>query len=340
MLSFLGTEILVGRPIIITFATMKLHIFNPENDLALADGRPGFTAPASARQMRQELYWLPEWWADEGDRVWDGEEPINLQPGDEIVPWGWSPALIHQLKRAGVDDCFLPSDDEMQQLRALSSRHTAVEALARLRQDGVAGEWMCGESAVCRTLDEVNACRERWPHTLLKAPWSSSGKGLMPDTDPHMEAWARRIIRQQGSVVAERWLYKTVDFAMEFRCDGSGGVEYCGLSLFHNSPSGAYVGNWLAPEEVKRQWLGQYVSLDMVDSICQWWTDYLKTVPYKGPVGVDMLLSREGICPCVEINWRMTMGMVSVLLAQQGRSGKFMVHYVHDRYAAEIEGFG
>ena len=224
---------------------MKLHIFNPENDLALADGRPGFTAPASARQMRQELYWLPEWWADEGDRVWDGEEPINLQPGDEIVPWGWSPALIHQLKRVGVDDRFLPSDDEMQRLRALSSRHTAVEALARLRQDGVAGEWMCGESVVCRTLDEVNACRERWPHTLLKAPWSSSGKGLMPDTDPHMEAWARRIIRQQGSVVAERWLYKTVDFAMEFRCDGSGNLfilYYVHQQAFRRQPG--YLRLW------------------------------------------------------------------------------------------------
>ena len=127
---------------------------------------------------------------------------------------------------------------------------------------------------------------------------------------------------------------------MEFRCDGCGGVEYCGLSLFHNTPSGAYVGNWLAPEEVKRQWLGQYVSLDLLDDICRWWISYLKEIPYKGPVGVDMMLCREGICPCVEINWRMTMGMVAVMLSEQGRSGKFMVHYVHGRYAAEIEGFG
>lgn len=319
---------------------MKIYIFNPENDLALADGRPGFTAPASARQMRSELSWLPTWWADEADKVWDGEEPLRLQPGDEIVPWGWSPALIHQLKRAGVSNEFLPTPQEIDALRNLSNRKTAVEALARLRADGVAGEWLCGESCICTSMEEVRASLDRWPHTLLKAPWSSSGKGLMPDSSPNVEGWAARILQQQGSVVAEQFLHRMVDFAMEFTCDGSGGVDYRGLSLFHTSETGAYMGNWLASEEMKRAWLGQYVSLELIDGICCWWTDYLKNFAYKGPVGVDMMLCREGICPCVEINWRMTMGMVSVLLSEQGREGKFLVHYVHGRYAAEIEGFG
>ena len=51
---------------------MKVHIFNPENDMALADGNPGYTPPAIIRQMRDELYWLPNWWAEEGDIVWTG----------------------------------------------------------------------------------------------------------------------------------------------------------------------------------------------------------------------------------------------------------------------------
>ena len=324
----------------LTFADMKVHVFNPENDLALADGRPGFTAPASARQMRADLYWLPEWWADEGDKVWDGEEELLLQPGDEIVPWGWSPALVHQLKKAGVDKEFLPTAERLEALRSLSNRKTAVEALAQLRADGVAGEWMCGESAVCATMDEVRSCTAQWEHTMLKAPWSSSGKGLMLDSAPNMEAWAARILQQQGTVVAERWLHKMVDFAMEFQCDGNGGVEYRGLSLFHTNANGAYTGNWLAPEYVKTEWLGQYVSLDILEEIKEWWTRYLGRFSYKGPVGIDMMLCREGICPCVEINWRMTMGMVAVLLSEQGRDGKMLVHYVHERYVAEIEGFG
>lgn len=318
---------------------MKVLVFNPENDLALADGSPGFTAPASARQMRQELYWLPTWWAGEDDVVWNGRDALCLQPGDEVEPWGWSPALIHQLKKAGVKDEFLPSREQMDALRQLSSRKTAVQALASLRADGVGGEWLCGDSRVCTSMDEVLTCRSLWPHTLLKAPWSSSGKGLMPDSSPHFGSWAANTLRGQGYVVAEQWLHRMVDFAMEFVCDGCGGVVYRGLSLFHTNDSGAYLGNWLASEEVKRGWIGQYVSLELLDDVCRWWMRHLSTYSYKGPVGVDMMLCREGLCPCVEINWRMTMGMVAVLLSEQGRTGKLLVHYVYDRYAAEIEDF-
>ena len=92
---------------------MKIHIFNPENDLALADGHPGYTAPASARQMRSDLSWFPKWWAQDEDEVWDGLSSLSLHPGDEICPWGWSPALKHQLQQAGVEEAFLPSDEEL-----------------------------------------------------------------------------------------------------------------------------------------------------------------------------------------------------------------------------------
>lgn len=47
---------------------MKVHIFNPENDMALADGTAGYTAPSNIRQMREELHWLPLWWAEDEDR--------------------------------------------------------------------------------------------------------------------------------------------------------------------------------------------------------------------------------------------------------------------------------
>lgn len=319
---------------------MKIHIFNPENDLALADGHPGFTAPASARAMRSELSWLPSWWAAEGDLVWDGESPLSLQSGDEIVPWGWSPALVHQLRRAGVGDEFLPTAEQMEALRQLSHRRTAVEALRQMRADGLCGEWLCGESVLCGDMSQVDEALSRWLAAVLKAPWSSSGKGLRTSAQPDVRRWAANTISQQGSVVAEQWLHKMVDLAMEFELDGRGGVCYRGLSLFHTTPAGAYQGNWLADEEVKRQWLAQCVSLDLLDEVCVWWTARLSGYAYRGPVGIDMMLCREGICPCVEINWRMTMGMVAQLLTEQGRTGKLLVHMVHGRYAAEVEGFG
>ena len=53
-----------------------------------------------------------------------------------------------------------------------------------------------------------------------------------------------------------------------------------------------------------------------------------------------MMLCHEGICPCVEINWRMTMGMVGLFLTRQGRSGKLLIYYMYGHYVAEVEAFG
>ena len=48
---------------------MKLHIFNPEHDIALAANQPRFTAPHAGRQLRADLGFLPALWAADGDMV-------------------------------------------------------------------------------------------------------------------------------------------------------------------------------------------------------------------------------------------------------------------------------
>lgn len=319
---------------------MTIYIFNPENDMALADGTAGYTPPATIQQMRRELYWLPNWWAGEGDIVWDGEQKLSLSEGDTVSPWGWSPALVHQLRGAGVGPEFMPTREQLDYIRRLSHRQTAVEALARQREDGLLDGRLRGRSVVCRTWEEVREAVGRWDDTILKMPWSSSGRGLMTATSPNLEAWCRRVIRQQGAVVAEERLPKVADFAMEFHCDGRGGVEYRGLSLFFTGEYGSYSGNWVAPEIQKFTWLTQYMPPQALVDIRRWWEQYLTRFAYSGPVGVDMMLCRDGICPCIEINWRMTMGMVANIAASQGRYGKLIVEYIYGHYSAEVEAFG
>ena len=48
---------------------MKLHIFNPEHDIALASNLANFTAPHAGRQLRANLGFLPALWAADGDAV-------------------------------------------------------------------------------------------------------------------------------------------------------------------------------------------------------------------------------------------------------------------------------
>ena len=330
-----------------------LYIFNPENDMALADGKPGYTPPAQIQQMRRELWWLPQWWAEEEDFVWNGEDRLNLSDDTRIQPWGWSPALCHQLKQNGVQTFLLPSVEQLEQIRQLSHRQTAVTMLKEMRDQLPLDGHFAGESMLCRTIEEVKETVNKYGDALLKSPWSSSGRGLIkPPTISSKEGgsysipprrdWegaVRRILRQQGSIIVERFLHKVTDFALEYWLDGKGGVEYRGLSLFYTNERGAYLGNWVAPEEQKFQWLAQYISPQWLVEIRRWWEERLSHYRYCGPVGIDMMLAQEGVCPCIEVNWRMTMGLVSCLVAEQGRYGRLVVEYIYGHYSAEVENF-
>ena len=319
---------------------MTLYVFNPENDMALADGHPGYTPPVQIQQMRRELWWLPQWWAEDEDIVWNGEERLNLSDDTRILPWGWSPALCHQLKQAGVQESLLPSQKELEQIRQLSHRQTAVSLLQELRGELPLDGHLAGNSVLCRSIEEAEETAKEFGEALLKSPWSSSGRGLMKTDNPQWKAWASRILKAQGSVVVEQFLHKVTDFALEFWLDGKGGVEYRGLSLFYTNERGAYLGNWVAPEEQKLAWLAQYIPLQYLQEIRAWWTARLSRFDYAGPVGIDMMLAQEGICPCIEVNWRWTMGLVSCLVAEQGRYGRMVVEYIYGHYSAEVEAFG
>ncbi len=314
---------------------MTLYIFNPENDMALADGHAGYTPPARIRQMRRELWWLPQWWAAEDDIVWNGEDRLQVPDDTTIRPWGWSAAICHQLRQAGVQESLLPSPRKLEQLRQLSHRQTAVALLQELREQLSLDGHLAGESVLCHTKEEVEDAVNSYGEAMLKQPWSSSGRGLRKVSPADLLSGERG-----ESVVVERFLHKVCDFALEFWLDGRGGVEYRGLSLFYTNDKGAYLGNWVAPEGQKLQWLTQYIPPQYLVEIRRWWEERLRHFDYEGPVGIDMMLAREGICPCIEVNWRWTMGLVSCLVAEQGRYGRMVVEYIYGHYSAEVEAFG
>ena len=319
--------------------------------MALADGKPGYTPPARIQQMRRELWWLPQWWAEESDIVWNGEDRLSLPDDAKIMPWGWSPAIRHQLMQAGVRESLLPSTQRLEHIRQLSHRQTAVALLAELREQLPLDGHICGESTLCKTREEVEEAVGRYGEAMLKQPWSSSGRGIRKASPPNPLSGergrfaaaipslrSRKGVGEEGLVV-ERYLHKVADFALEFWLDGRGGVEYRGLSLFYTDERGAYLGNWVAPEGQKLAWLAQYVPLQYLQEIRRWWEERLKGFDYEGPVGIDMMLAQEGICPCIEVNWRWTMGLISCLVAEQGRFGRMVVEYVYGHYSAEVEAF-
>lgn len=328
---------------------MTLHIFNPDHDLALASHLANFTAPHAARALRSALGCLPAAWASEGDCVLvddadharkaykrlalrglpkaPGVEFVEARalarlPIGSIAPWGWNSALRAYLLRHGVDKALLPSLDALDEVRMLSHRATAASLLRVLRST----EGTVGEAVECRSVDEVEERLARWGRVVLKAPWSSSGRGLrFIDRlgDAHLMGWLRNTLAQQGSVMAEPYIGKVKDFGMEFESDGEGRVRYVGLSLF-STVNGAYTGNILATERAKQEMLTRYLPISLLESVKATVEASLgarlKGV-YRGPLGVDMMVATDEanggflLHPCVEVNLRRTMGHAALALS-------------------------
>lgn len=310
----------------------RLLLFNPENDLALAHGTAFFTPPASAVTMARELGDLPQIWADADDVVFHlyDEAAVLPQYVSKVVPWGWSDYLVAQLQRKGLDASLLPSKEQMEEYRRCASRATAVKALERICRDFFKEDEVVGAATWCTTIEAVCEVHRRYGNSMMKAPWSGSGRGLHRikpgEVDARSIAWANHIIQKQGAVVVEKFYEdKVLDFAMEFSVKG-GMVHYEGLSVFATKAGGVYAGNIVASESYKEDCICKYVSRDMLKRVEQTVSKILETGAvaswYEGPIGVDMMVVRlsDGVFhihPFVEMNHRMTMGWVALLLARK-----------------------
>ncbi len=325
------------------------HLFNPENDLALAYGGQHYTAPPLARQLHDDGAPLPIWYGEEGDGfVWknpdlDWLEEVSQRYGLQMSPcitagdarpWGWSLDARRQLIDAGV--VRLPDDDYINRLRELSHRRISIKVMARLR-DLLSCE-LPEVPFEAFSADEVVRYAIEHPGCYIKAPWSSSGRGVVC-ADMLSESELRRrvsgTIRRQGSILCEEGLDKVADFAMLFNSDGSK-AKRVGLSCFFNERGAAYAGNIIAPQSEMAQLIG--TSEEALADICcvleQTLTEFVAS-HYIGYFGVDMMLYRGktgiAIAPCVEVNLRMTMGVVAMKLGErflaEGSRGVMRVSY-------------
>jgi hypothetical protein len=228
----------------------------------------------------------------------------------------------------------MPSDEQLREIRRLSNRSLAVEMLSRLRT--LPGT--IGTSAVCHTRDDVEQFAREHGSTIIKAPWSSSGRGVKPFT-VHSAQFIDSTIAKQGSIIAEAECQRIMDFALEYEATPEGRVEYRGLSLF-TTVNGAYKGNLLLPEEEKLAILAEHVDIELLRQVSllikQFLAPRLKGI-YFGPLGVDMMVCERSLLnPCIEINLRRTMGHVALALTAQGNRGTMSVLYNKERDKYEL----
>lgn len=343
-----------------------LHIFNPDNDLALASGLDYYTAPPMATKLSQDLQMLPAWWANqddfillnrpkENDHHW--AEYLNRTFGIKVSlidknhlqnhqfsyqPWGWNMSLRNQLLKYCVEACQLPSADDITVWRKLSHRRLTIEFHRQIAR--LLGYRPCPEPQEITDFHELERFSIEHPRCFLKAPWSSSGKGIFRPTGSDnltFSYWANGILQRQGSVIAEQALAKTIDFAMEFRCENSK-TEFIGYSIYQNNRHNAFDYGLVANEHILHKKICDEIGGDgaillrNIQQSVQTVINDLIAPHYNGFLGIDMLVfvdefGEKRINPCVEINLRCTMGVVTSIVGNRflhpQSIGKYHVEY-------------
>ena len=223
----------------------------------------------------------------------------------------------------GVAEELLPSDEWLEEVRRLSSREFACgyikDLLAEMKDERLLGSEM-------KWIDNLNPnpnLSTLNPQLIFKSPWSSSGRGVFVSSgfDANTEHRLQGFLSSQGGFVVDKFYAdKVLDFAMEFFVHEDHTVDFLGWSVFHADPNGAYGYNYVESQEelVER--------IDVDASLLQRLIDYHKAhlaqTAYRGSIGIDMLKTADGhIHPCLEINFRMNMGILALLLEEQYGAG-------------------
>ena len=336
---------------------MILHLFNPENDLALADGGANYCPPPAAAQIAYDLASLPLWFAGTENAVVlpDGNHlqfcedisnsfnialPYEASMASKVErcrPWGWSAQMKRRFKAMGIPADILPADEVVNAVRSLSNRRSAIKILSELKVRGVEVPPM---PLYLQDADAVAAFVNSMPRCVVKAPWSGSGKGIawgIGRVETPMEHFYKGVIKRQGGVACEHFLESVQEFAMEFFA-GEQGVSFVGYSLF-DANKGSYSGNLLAPDDSIENILSQFLRLETLHNVrvhlLEILSSMLRGSGYCGYLGVDMMVYRSGesLClnPCMELNLRMNMGVVSRLFYDNyvvhGAEGRFFVDF-------------
>lgn len=358
-------------------ANSKLYIFNPENDLALAYGRENYTAPPFAAKLRNDLQMLPVWYASgegadyvystrEGNAQWLSEmsELFGINVGlitdgklanyhGDFSVWGWSADMRKRLLDRGVEVQQLPSVEQITRLRELSHRSISITFHKRIGEL-MGGEVLAPVPVELTSLEEVVEFASRYPACYIKAPWSSSGRGVyrvLERESMDFRRWCSGIIARQGSIMCEVPLENLGDFAMEFYCEG-GVSRFVGYSLFKNSKQSAFDYGYVTSQVRLRDKLLAIIPDDMLLTKLEGVVNMVvaETIAphYTGYLGVDMMVYNDNgvkrINPAVEINLRSTMGVLTTVIGERyisaNSEGIYRMEYHRDNlkaYARRLE---
>ncbi|MDE5842146.1 MAG: hypothetical protein K2H35_00230 [Muribaculaceae bacterium] len=240
----------------------------------------------------------------------------------EIRPWGWTPDLRHILKSAGAPEELLPDDTVLINIRRLAHRTQTIRFNAYLNDsllaEGISHRNISPIPVEIKSLEEGMDFIGVHKDVFFKYPWSSSGRGILHVDESaslcKVEKWIAGGLRRQGSLLAETTFDKTIDFATEWHLS-NGTPEFLGLSVFNADINGNYMNNTIAPQKQLRNKI-QSVCPEFNENYIRAQSEAIERITngYTGYLGIDMMGGADGSTRgCVELNFRMTMGIAALL---------------------------
>jgi hypothetical protein len=353
-----------------------IYFFNPTCDFAIANGSPNWQPNRLLQKMEEDLDLLPAYLANADDTIilykhpsasfinefqktgfrvpgflFKAETVKTFFPGKPIhrlKPWGWSPVAHKQFENlkpfCSEDFKKSPVYNWQPEIRKFYSREFSAGILSGIVKS-LNDEHFLPQvylPVICKTEEDVENALKKWGNIMLKAPWSSSGRGLQPITKipVHSKVWEKikGIIREQGFVMAEPLLHKVHDLAFLFELEN---MEICfkGISHFFTDKKGQYAGNYInGLPDIGFQDVSPFLN-KLQDKIVKSLIETLQNseLPkyYEGVFGVDMLIYKDienkfQINPCLEINLRFTMGFLALKLEKavaENKKGVFRTYF-------------
>ena len=355
--------------------TANIYYFNPTCELAVANGSFSYQPPLLLQEMERDLAILPFVFCTENDFVLTETPPStvflqklekfgfelpqfcslaeleSLPTGsfDAIFPWGWSPAAHFRIKnlkeKSGTQFKESPVFQWNNEHKLLFERSTSLDFLNGLLEnqppDWFINKEMVGEKVT--SCDEIDSLLKKHSPLVLKAPMSSSGRGIQiirkTQLNTSNKQWISGVLKQQKYLIAEPYLEKLLDLSFQFQVLSSSEIEYLGYSIFETNSNGQYSGTFIHPN------LGKFISEKYVPELefrIEETAKVLKSAleksayatEHRGLLGVDALVFGNEdhliMQPCIEINSRMNMGILTMFLERRihpDSTGKFELFY-------------
>ncbi|HEX7585792.1 MAG TPA: hypothetical protein VF373_13975 [Prolixibacteraceae bacterium] len=356
-------------------AKPNVYYFNPTCELSVANGSFSYVPPLLLQEMESDLAILPFVFATENDFVLTENLPSDgfvnklkdagydlprfyrlvdlevLPTGSfgTIYPWGWSPAAHFKLKnlKEKCDDNFKVSpvftwrNDHQQLFERSTSLDFLTDILNQNPSDWFIDRSFIGEKVT--SCEEIELLLEKHSPIVIKAPMSSSGRGIQIIRKTRLSAsnrqWISGIIKQQNYLTAEPFLEKLIDLSFQFEVLSKSEINYLGYSVFETNSNGQYKGTLIHPD-FKSILPGEDPDevATMIETTAIVVLKALKKSVFanfhRGFLGVDALIFKHQeqlrIQPCMEINSRMNMGILTKFLEKKihpDATGKFELFY-------------